>query len=165
MALPKPPLKPATRLDMTDIPTPRVRRARKSTAKTAIQPVSEAISTQAEEILLPPSAISIVKETATPTLATQERPQEEKAVAKKVSTKQATAVPRKTATRTTVATKKQIQGRAAVANEAHKLFILDTNVMLHDPTCLFRFQEHNEKSLKKKKSKYFYMVKCQNFFV
>ena len=77
MALPKPPLKPATRLDMTDIPTPRVRRARKSTAKTAIQPVSEAISTQAEEILLPPSAISIVKETATPTLATQERPQEE----------------------------------------------------------------------------------------
>ena len=143
MALPKPPLKPATRLDMTDIPTPRVRRDRKSTAKTAIQPVSEAISTQAEEILLPPSAISIVKETATPTLATQERPQEEKAVAKKVSTKQATAVPRKTATRTTVATKKQIQGRAAVANEAHKLFILDTNVMLHDPTCLFRFQEHD----------------------
>ena len=24
-----------------------------------------------------------------------------------------------------------------------KLFVLDTNVMLHDPTCLYRFQEHD----------------------
>jgi PhoH-like ATPase len=28
--------------------------------------------------------------------------------------------------------------------KAHtKLFVLDTNVMLHDPTCLYRFQEHD----------------------
>lgn len=26
---------------------------------------------------------------------------------------------------------------------SRKLFILDTNVMLHDPSCLFRFQEHD----------------------
>jgi PhoH-like ATPase len=26
---------------------------------------------------------------------------------------------------------------------ATKLFVLDTNVMMHDPTCLFRFQEHD----------------------
>ena len=24
-----------------------------------------------------------------------------------------------------------------------KLFVLDTNVLMHDPTALFRFQEHN----------------------
>ena len=24
-----------------------------------------------------------------------------------------------------------------------KLFVLDTNVLLHDPTCLFRFEEHD----------------------
>ena len=24
-----------------------------------------------------------------------------------------------------------------------KLFVLDTNVMLHDPSCLFRFEEHD----------------------
>ncbi|MCU0933134.1 MAG: PIN domain-containing protein, partial [Thiobacillaceae bacterium] len=24
-----------------------------------------------------------------------------------------------------------------------KLFVLDTNVLLHDPTCLYRFQEHD----------------------
>ena len=31
--------------------------------------------------------------------------------------------------------------RAAVANR--KLFVLDTNVLMHDPTCLFRFEEHD----------------------
>ena len=24
-----------------------------------------------------------------------------------------------------------------------KLFVLDTNVLMHDPTCLYRFQEHD----------------------
>jgi PhoH-like ATPase len=24
-----------------------------------------------------------------------------------------------------------------------KLFVLDTNVLMHDPTCLFRFDEHD----------------------
>lgn len=31
-----------------------------------------------------------------------------------------------------------------IQNHANKkLFVLDTNVLIHDPTCLFRFQEHN----------------------
>ncbi|KZE31253.1 PhoH family protein [Crenobacter luteus] len=28
-------------------------------------------------------------------------------------------------------------------NKASKLFVLDTNVLLHDPTCLYRFEEHD----------------------
>lgn len=28
-------------------------------------------------------------------------------------------------------------------NKSIKLFVLDTNVLLHDPTCLFRFEEHD----------------------
>ncbi|MDH5545632.1 MAG: PhoH family protein [Gammaproteobacteria bacterium] len=28
-------------------------------------------------------------------------------------------------------------------NEENKLFVLDTNVLMHDPSCLFRFQEHD----------------------
>mgnify|MGYP000070613498 CR=1 FL=1 len=27
--------------------------------------------------------------------------------------------------------------------KSNKLFVLDTNVLLHDPTCLYRFQEHD----------------------
>ena len=30
-----------------------------------------------------------------------------------------------------------------VKRQAHKLYILDTNVFLHDPQCLFRFKEHD----------------------
>ncbi len=26
---------------------------------------------------------------------------------------------------------------------ARRLFVLDTNVLMHDPTALFRFQEHD----------------------
>ena len=37
------------------------------------------------------------------------------------------------------------KGRPKKAKHAGppKLFVLDTNVLLHDPTCLFRFQEHD----------------------
>ena len=30
-----------------------------------------------------------------------------------------------------------------IANAERKLFVLDTNVMLHDPSCFFRFEEHD----------------------
>jgi PhoH-like ATPase len=33
--------------------------------------------------------------------------------------------------------------RAALAPEVIKLFVLDTNVLLHDPSSLFRFEEHD----------------------
>src|SRR5690606_33419665 len=33
--------------------------------------------------------------------------------------------------------------RKPVATGPAKLFVLDTNVLLHDPTCLFRFEEHD----------------------
>ena len=29
------------------------------------------------------------------------------------------------------------------SSPATKLFVLDTNVLMHDPTCLFRFEEHD----------------------
>jgi len=39
------------------------------------------------------------------------------------------------------ATKKSSRGKTP--NGLTKLFVLDTNVLLHDPMCLFRFQEHD----------------------
>jgi len=30
-----------------------------------------------------------------------------------------------------------------MVNKSTKLFVLDTNVLLHDPSCLFRFEEHD----------------------
>jgi PhoH-like ATPase len=34
-------------------------------------------------------------------------------------------------------------GRKQRANGPSKLFVLDTNVLMHDPTSLFRFEEHD----------------------
>jgi len=34
-------------------------------------------------------------------------------------------------------------GKAAKATSKAKLFVLDTNVLLHDPACLYRFEEHD----------------------
>ncbi|AOW12812.1 phosphate starvation-inducible protein PhoH [Hydrogenophaga crassostreae] len=47
---------------------------------------------------------------------------------------QAQARPVKSASRTT---------RKTATNGAARLFVLDTNVLLHDPTSLFRFEEHD----------------------
>ncbi|HEX7907473.1 MAG TPA: PhoH family protein [Paraburkholderia sp.] len=35
------------------------------------------------------------------------------------------------------------RGETAAPVEAQKLFVLDTNVLMHDPSCLFRFEEHD----------------------
>jgi PhoH-like ATPase len=35
------------------------------------------------------------------------------------------------------------KGRAKGTQGTIKLFVLDTNVLMHDPTCLFRFEEHD----------------------
>ena len=33
--------------------------------------------------------------------------------------------------------------RSSSTGQMPRIFVLDTNVLLHDPTCLFRFQEHD----------------------
>ncbi|HXY21603.1 MAG TPA: PhoH family protein, partial [Burkholderiaceae bacterium] len=35
------------------------------------------------------------------------------------------------------------RSRRQAASERPRLFVLDTNVLMHDPTCLFRFEEHD----------------------
>jgi len=56
------------------------------------------------------------------------------------------APPRRTEPRaSTLAHEQQSQTRSkrGKANGPAKLFVLDTNVLLHDPVCLFRFEEHD----------------------
>ncbi|TDN70331.1 PhoH family protein [Paraburkholderia sp. BL10I2N1] len=51
------------------------------------------------------------------------------------------AVPAATTPTTRGTTKSR--GRKTGEIEIRKLFVLDTNVLMHDPTCLFRFEEHD----------------------
>ena len=51
------------------------------------------------------------------------------------------------ATRTAPATQgrtpRSAPGKTASKTPATKIFILDTNVLMHDPTSLYRFEEHD----------------------
>ena len=40
-------------------------------------------------------------------------------------------------------TPRKKRGSSAAQAEVLKLFVLDTNVLMHDPSCLFRFEEHD----------------------
>ncbi|AVL71265.1 PhoH family protein [Oligella urethralis] len=136
MALPKPPLKPATRLDMSDIPTPKVRRATKKAAKKAAPVATE---TTVDQALIREDHSSITK------AAEMVKADRASSPHKKASAEVTTPVPTKVAVRKASSSVAQKQSKTATKqkSEGHKLFILDTNVLLHDPTCLFRFEEHD----------------------
>ncbi len=42
-----------------------------------------------------------------------------------------------------MATRKTTRPTPTASKAHNKLFVLDTNVLMHDPTCLFRFEEHD----------------------
>jgi PhoH-like ATPase len=42
-----------------------------------------------------------------------------------------------------MATRKTARSATRAPRPSTKLFVLDTNVLMHDPTCLFRFEEHD----------------------
>ena len=163
MALPKPPLKPATRLDMSDVPTPKIRRARKSAAKKVTAVSTEAVIEQnLEEAQLSATTQPLVASeptlTETPVAKSADAPKAtSKAIAKKAASKKTATVPSKAAARKATKTATQAESTTKVTeptttvakvaskarSEGKKLFVLDTNVLMHDPTCLFRFQEHD----------------------
>ena len=52
-------------------------------------------------------------------------------------------MPRQTASNVSPKVKKNSTKKNALAPEQTKIFVLDTNVLMHDPTCMFRFEEHD----------------------
>ncbi|KXU91030.1 phosphate starvation-inducible protein PhoH [Paraburkholderia monticola] len=75
------------------------------------------------------------------------RPQHEAAdaqpvVARAPSAKQPAAEPAAAPAAAPATTRKK-RGTGATPAEVQKLFVLDTNVLMHDPSCLFRFEEHD----------------------
>lgn len=111
-----------------ELPTPRTP-ARKTTAgRTTLQAVpAPAATVTATPVAVPAAASSRAKAPATPATATPPR-----STTKKTS---GSASAPTAATRTTT--------KRARPSGPTKLFVLDTNVLLHDPTSLFRFEEHD----------------------
>ncbi|MCE4553448.1 PhoH family protein [Roseateles cellulosilyticus] len=120
MPLPKPPAQRASRLDASAYSatlTPSKPRATPPTVTPAASPVAPAAAPTAEVLRLPtPAAHPPAAKPGLPTKAASKAPA--KAAAPKAK-------------------------RTRKPAEAAKLFVLDTNVLMHDPMSLFRFEEHD----------------------
>ena len=121
MPLPPPPKKRATMLAIDDTLTGRP--AAKKTASTATAKSSAAAAPKVpsgkRKASQAPSAAAMVATAVADTAVAQQPPA------------------------TTAAPAKKRKPPVKVAPAARKLFVLDTNVLMHDPTCLFRFEEHD----------------------
>jgi PhoH-like ATPase len=147
MPLPKPPTKPATLLDLTDAPIARPTRsgavASAGSTETQAAPPGGASPPGAARSSTPaasarrsgPAVVQAVPTPASAKAAAVATP----AAVTPATPASAAAMP---ATRAPARRPKAERPRL-VAPEKPKLFVLDTNVLMHDPTSLFRFEEHD----------------------
>ncbi|MBC3868663.1 PhoH family protein [Undibacterium oligocarboniphilum] len=133
MPLPKMPAKPAALLSPKDYPKTETVKNTKTAAKTVKATPPEHMKT--------PSAGSVIPARRKMPVAADKTPV---VIARANSEKSAKATP-------AAATEKKVPehraksstSKAADESGTTKLFVLDTNVLMHDPTSLFRFEEHD----------------------
>jgi len=126
MPLPKMPTQPATLLSTKDYPKAKNSKTTKSASKTRAKPVAETVK----------PAIASPVAAAAPAIPAQA------ALKSKAKTLLADK-PTPAAVKPPKTKLKSSASRAADHAGTTKLFVLDTNVLMHDPTSLFRFEEHD----------------------
>ncbi len=130
MPLPPVPTKRAAQLQQQAFTNP-VRAKTKSAAKSKVRQDENHLNTDlGDEVLLPATPVKLEPAPAISALTLNAKRDTSQAVAEVIPTptaRQPAPLPIK---------KKKKSGPI-------KLFVLDTNVLLHDPMCLFRFEEHD----------------------
>ncbi len=166
MPLPKPPNKPATLVDLSSAVRARAKRTREDARpeaprEPAIEPERERGESARSRVV--PMRSAREEQPAEPAAA-QQRPRRGRgaaplpavlkaavqpapvrtaeAVHAEQRVEQAVETPRKP-TRPAERVATDARPRARAAGEMPKLFVLDTNVLMHDPSSLFRFDEHD----------------------
>ena len=164
MPLPKMPSKPATILATQDYPTGATPLVAKNAPpkpvaapiiEAAIAEVSKPVRNAATKIkqvaaqmvakaaeVLEPAPVAPVATTAAPVAPVAKAKPAAKAKAPAAKTKQAEA-PHPAKHKPVEVQLKSSTSRAADQRGVTKLFVLDTNVLMHDPSSLFRFEEHD----------------------
>ena len=130
MPLPTAPNKRAALLSQQEYETPAKPRPRSKSPRSA-----EASSPATQQIAAAPVVAAEVALPSAP--ARSAAPKSVKAVAAKPVPAVAPAV------RSATTAKAPGRAKARRSEGPRRLFVLDTNVLLHDPTCLFRFEEHD----------------------
>jgi PhoH-like ATPase len=134
MPLPKLPSRPATVLDVSEAQATQITAL--TTAPKTTQPVLTGLGSD-----------EAGNDTRAGTLATKPVPSAISPVAKRQQEPKPAQIPAQipAAAQTTTTTTKTSnrQKRPSRSRDNAKLFVLDTNVLLHDPSSLFRFEEHD----------------------
>ncbi len=139
MPLPKPPAKRADMLsnaDFTSQPKPAKTSAKAGSSKTAAR-------VEVPRLIQQPPVLEIVARTPVPQAAQQPKAAARPIVAER--TGDAPPAEKAPSHQTAPAAAKTVTGptRRRKSTGPAKLFVLDTNVLLHDPMSLFRFDEHD----------------------
>ncbi len=136
MPLPKAPTKPATLL--TDLDSPARNTSRKPKLEVVSPPVKSADPARAAAPARAPTPARAPARPAPSARPSQERAPQARApqAEKPAPAARAPAAARKAPARSPVKANRIDDG-------VQKLFVLDTNVLMHDPTSLFRFEEHD----------------------
>ena len=153
MPLPKAPTKPATLLDLGTAVLARGTRPTRPTAEpqAAQTPVAPAESVTASAPSTAPAVTSPTRSTRTRTRAATP-PASHPAVIAAVASVPAVPAPAvaQASARITrlpsapvTSMSRAARARRDASPESIKIFVLDTNVLLHDPSSLFRFEEHD----------------------
>ena len=132
MPLPKMPIKPAVILAKEDYPKASAKPAVKALDRSVAQAASSPKSRSKPAVLTKPLA-QLLTAQVVPHPAAPQAKTPPAAKAEVVS-----AVTRQSNNRI-----KSVTSRKADSAGGTKLFVLDTNVLMHDPSCLFRFEEHD----------------------
>ncbi|NDI84303.1 PhoH family protein [Undibacterium crateris] len=135
MPLPKMPTKPAALLSPKDYPTAEKAITGK-TAKVAVEKEKPVFKTEAVAKKPAAKPAAAAKPVANPTPSAVAAAPAQNA---REATQQVAAVKAKNPQNKA----KSGISRAADKSGISKMFVLDTNVLMHDPTCLFRFEEHD----------------------
>jgi len=136
MPLPKMPTKPAVILSKEDYPKASAKSAIKAVTQSIANPVAHSASapkSRSKPAVLTKPVAELVAAHNTPALPQAKISQVVKsAIIEK-------AAPQKLNNNHV----KSVASRKADTMGVTKLFVLDTNVLMHDPSCLFRFEEHD----------------------
>ncbi len=139
MPLPKPPARPATILELDEQALKRVRRKSSAIVRAAAGKSADATAAQ------PPEPMAAGDEPATrrepqPARSAAAAPAGEAKAERRAPARPAVLLPPRPAP---IAAETRPGPRRRRDTAGRILFVLDTNVLMHDPTCLFRFAEHD----------------------
>lgn len=138
MPLPKMPTKPAALLSPKDYPKATKGKTSKPAAKQAAKPAPEPSKPATTPMSAPKTAPKAEPKFVPHNTPKPAAPMQSKAVKSMLSDQPITADKKQLRAKL-----KSSASRSADNAGITKLFVLDTNVLMHDPTSLFRFEEHD----------------------